>query len=143
MHLFIIPAWFDLLFDGLVAALAVWKGGWRERAIAVVQLVLFLLEDRFCDLRSCRPLIPWPSVITDGLILAVCLICAVRADRYWTLWACSFGLLALVSDFAAFIPGVTPWAWLSATLIWSYMLCAAVLWGVWTTARDRARLPAT
>jgi hypothetical protein len=144
VHLFVLPFGSSYVVAIATMILALRWGGWRERAILSAQLLLLVLEDGFCWLQPCVPLWPWPKVVVDGLILAICLACVVRAERYWVIWATAFGLLALVSDLMSFVPRVTPWAWVSATIIWSYMISVAVLWGVWTTARARrgASLPA-
>lgn len=134
MHLFAIPFWFSFAYVYGVAVVALWKGGWRERAIAFAPaLYPMLWRTHGWDGAS------WRAIVDDSLVLGLCLICAVGAKRYWTLWAASFALLALVSDLLAYAPHVTRWAWASASLIWSYMIDLAVLWGLWTTARDRAQ----
>ena len=74
----------------------------------------------------------WRFLLDDTAILALCLFCALRADRYWVIVASSFALLGVVSDLAVYIPGVSLWAFMSASLVWSYAVGLAVLWGVLT-----------
>jgi hypothetical protein len=129
MHLFVVPSWFNCLLFAALAVLAVWKGGRRERIIAVAQAVEMLVSIYLYPVGPTRP--TWREPVYDGLILAICLVCAVRADRYWTIWACSFALLGEISDLSLFA-GATHWAGFSASLLWSYAVAAAVLWGVLT-----------
>jgi hypothetical protein len=136
MHLFVIPVWGTPVLYASIALLAFWKGGWRERLLADLQLLLAAVEIAVCWAGACYPVQPCPVVIVDSLMLIACLICMVRAKRYWILCASSFGLLALVSDLMLFDRRVTLWASLSASIIWSYLLAASILWGVWTTARS-------
>lgn len=130
MTLFVIPTWFNCVLFALVAAVALWKGGIRERAISVAQAVEMITGLYFFPASTWAVPMLHPAAF-DGFVLAVCLACVVRADRYWTIWACSFALLDEISDLTIFV-GTTRWAWLSASLFWSYAVAAAVLWGVFT-----------
>ncbi|MEO8112946.1 MAG: hypothetical protein ABI655_01100 [Phenylobacterium sp.] len=140
LHLFIIPNWFSHLFLSSVTLLAFWKGGWRERVIASLQPVYVVVHSLWPEASY------WASDSLaggfergyDAVMLAVCLICARRADRYWVIWASAFALLSVVTDVAGqTVPHVTMWAYSSANVIWTYLLDAAILWGVWGSARDR------
>lgn len=135
VHLFVIPAWFATSLYLFVALAALWKGGWRERTLAWLELLLLAVERAACPGTACAPLFPAPQMVVDSLMLAACFVCLVRAERYWVVWASSFGLLALISDLTAFLPHVSQWAWHSATLIWSYLLAATILWGIGQNAR--------
>lgn len=130
MHLFVVPGWFNCVLFAALAALAFWKGGRRERIIAVAQAAEMVMSIYLYPVGPTRP--PWREPVYDGLILAICLVCVARADRYWTVWACSFALLGELSDLSLFSTGVTRWAGFSASLLWSYAVAAAVLWGVLT-----------
>lgn len=150
MHLFVIPFWFNVLVTEAVVLIAFWKGGWRERTVAGVHQVNALLSYA-CVLTSC-PLQSWDAprgmfvtvdLVTDGAILAACLICAARSDRYWPIWASAFALARIASDLLAFQPGVTLWASLSANLIWRYLIDACIVWGVWSYQRQRRQMALT
>lgn len=133
MHLFVIPGWFStILFAGL-AVLAIWRGGWRERTLAVALAVEMVLSIYLYPVGPTHPI--WREPVYDALILALCMACVVRAERYWSIWACSFALLGEISDLTIFAPGITHWAAFSASLVWSYAIGAAVLWGVLTHRR--------
>jgi hypothetical protein len=152
MHVFVIPGWFTSSLFVTLAAFAIWRGGGRERVIAIAQGIEMPLSTYLCSVATCRfgqhaPWVPdpmWRPAIDDGVILAICLACLVRAERYWIIWACSFALLGEISDLTIFATEITRWAWLSASLVWSYAVAGAVLWGVLThrdTANDRERSP--
>lgn len=130
MHLFVIPGWFNCVLFVALAAFAIWKGGRREIVIAVAQALEMLMSIYFYPVGPSRP--TWREPVYDGLILVICVACIVRADRYWSVWACSFALLGEISDLSLFVTGVTLWAGFSASLLWSYAIAAAVLWGVLT-----------
>ncbi len=131
MRLLVIPTWLVCVLFVVLAAIALWKGGTRERVIAVAQAIemptgVYLLPAGKVLLPLLHP------AVFDAFILAICLACVVRADRYWTIWACSFALLGEISDLSIFAAGVSRWAWLSASLVWSFAVAASVLWGVLT-----------
>jgi hypothetical protein len=130
MHLFVIPGWFTAILFVALAVFAIWKGGRREIVVAVALAVEMLVSIYLYPVGAAYPM--WRLAVDDGLILVVCLACLVRADRYWCVWACSFALLGEISDLTIFAPGITHWASFSASLVWSYAIGAAVLWGVLT-----------
>jgi hypothetical protein len=121
----------NYLLAAATLLLAVWKGGWRERAIAGVQLLQVLLAYYVCRTWACPE---WRPLADDAVMLAVCLACAVRGDRYWTIPASSFALLAVATD-GAILAGVAAPTAAWADLVWMYLLSAAILWGVFTAQR--------
>ena len=144
LHLFRIPDWFNVGFDCVVALVAFWRGAWRARAIAACQVVLDAWSFGVCLAWACwgpgRPsIMAWRPMGEHAVLLAVCLACVWRTDRYWVLWAGSLALLSIVTDTMSFIPEVSPWASGSANLVWSYSLNATVLVGVWPSVRARWR----
>jgi hypothetical protein len=135
VRLFVVPTWLTCTLFVAFAAIALWRGGTRERVIAVSQAVEMLTGIYLLPVgKAVLPM--WHPAFYDSFILVVCLACVVRADRYWTIWACSFALLGEISDLSIFATGITRWAWLSASLVWSYAVAAAVLWGVFTRRRN-------
>jgi hypothetical protein len=144
MHLFVIPNWLNTaVFVGL-AVFTLWKGGSRERVIAVAVAVEAIVSVYIFPAGPDRPM--WRTPVYDGVILAICIACVVRADRYWTIWASSFALAGEASDLTIFAPGISLWATFSASLFWTYAIEAAVLWGVLAhrgvgKAGPTARLP--
>lgn len=143
LHLFEFPHWLNQLWLGAITVLAFWKGSWRERAIASSQVLCTLLNRWLVCNAAC-----WAQggpdhmltlfVAEDLIVLAVCVGSAWRANRYWTIVAASIALAYLATDVVTVVsPAVTKWAFLSAQIFWFYALMTTVLWGVWTTARDR------
>jgi hypothetical protein len=145
VHVFLIPHWFTVTFGCSVALIALWKGDWRARVIGCSEVVMLAVGDYLCHTWACwgaaaPPLMLWRATIEDGFVLAICLACAWRAERYWVLWACSFGLLGVVSDtMGVFVPRVTAWADASASIIFTYLVVATVLVGVWSSPRAPAK----
>ncbi|MEO8115572.1 MAG: hypothetical protein ABI655_14390 [Phenylobacterium sp.] len=92
-----------------------------------------------------RPGLPpaWFEPLMDVVILAVCLTCALRSDRYWTIWASSFALLAIVVHLVwPLTSGLTFWTHAWAMNIWFGLTTTALLWGAWSTHRERTRAAA-
>lgn len=135
IHLFVIPWWICDLYILAVAAVAAWKGDWRARAIAFTQALLMIGWFPFCRPGYCFLPPALPPIVTDTVMLTVCVACVWRAERYWTIWVTSLTLLALITDLSSGLPGVTFWAWRSASLILSMAGSATILWGVWTSVR--------
>lgn len=141
VHLFYMPYWLHWSIGGIVTALAFWRGGWRERAVAGSQLATVLWAHQVCVLWTCwrgsPPLAMVNAIIVDPLALAVCIACSVRAPSYWPLWASSLALLQIVVDLVALLqPGWGSWPLAAASYILTYLVYVTVLWGVWTTRRD-------
>lgn len=140
MHLFVIPWQITYVWICTATLIAYWKGGWRERAIVSI----ILLEAMFWLIwvLTVGELHPqqhrlWRAAGDDLLTLAVCIGCALRAHRYWVIWASSIALANLTTDLLGLIPGVSLWASISGSLVWSYLLCAIVIWGALSFDRDR------
>ena len=139
MHLAVIPSWIDYALACAATLLALWQGGWRERAIAGAQQVLVVLAFNVCGTWACPD---WRPLAGDAALFAVCLACALRGRRYWTIPASSFALLSVVSDLMARGAGSAFWTSAASGRVWSYLLSVVILWGVWTSARDRSRAAA-
>lgn len=147
IHLFVAPPWlvFGLIVAG--AAVAEWRGGWAEKAVARAHLASVLLTRTLCSVVVCfgpeGPRPAWRPVVLDVAVLAVCLVVARRAKRYWVLVASSFAVLNVVTTLMGWAGlGVSWWAWTSADIIWHYALALTVLVGAWTAPQWRAGLSA-
>lgn len=72
-----------------------------------------------------------------GLFMALALI-ALRSPSFWPMWAAGFQLGALAVHLAASrMAHMLPAAYAESLAIWSYLVIAAVLGGVWMEARPR------
>lgn len=143
MHLFNIPVWIGLTYTAIATLLAFVGRDWRARAIAACQAASVIDVDVFCDAWACHTrTLQWLNVsrmaIEDLVTLAVCVVCLVRAKRYWVLWATSFVVLITITDaLLAFDAHVSQWAGASAIVVWNYALNTAILIGAWPSARAR------
>jgi hypothetical protein len=115
-----------------VTAFALWNGRWPERAVGATVMAVFLSEYPQ-PLLSTFP--TWLGLAGDVVILIVCVFCALRSDRYWTIAASSFALLSVVTHVLHDAHGVGLWAFLSAELVWTTMLVAALLVGALSARR--------
>jgi hypothetical protein len=73
--------------------------------------------------------------------LALCILyfwLAFRSRRYWPLFAASFQLLVILTHLGIVLdPSVRGWAYLTAEIIWSYLVLMTVAYGSWTAPRFR------
>lgn len=131
-----LPIWIwptALLF---VCGLAVVRGGDDERLaaggyLANWALSLVVFKDLSLDTQ-------WGVFVADVALLVLYIWLAMRSGRYWPLFATGFHLLAVVTHFAhALYDVVGGWAYITAQLIWSYMVIATIGYGAWTAPRYR------
>ncbi|MEO8115568.1 MAG: hypothetical protein ABI655_14370 [Phenylobacterium sp.] len=138
MQLFTVPGPVNLGYVLAATSLALWKGGWPGRTVAVALLLVNLQHLAFWAGSPSWGLPLWYEAGEDIVMLAVCLACALRSDRYWTLWASSFALLILMMDLVRpLTTGVTNWAYASSQLVWFYLLLAVLLSSAWPSGRAR------
>lgn len=114
-----------------VCALAVWRGRDEERlgaasVLAGWALTLMVFKSRSEDTQ-------WAVLAIDAVLFAILMWIAFRTRRYWPLFAAAFQLLLVVTHFArALDSGVSGWAYLTAGLVWSYLMLISVGYGAWT-----------
>jgi hypothetical protein len=121
-----------------VCALAVWKGGDEERLAAGGLLANWALSMMVFRARSED--VQWPIVLTDGALFALYLGIALRSRRFWPLFIAAFALLVLVTHLAHGLDAaVSGWAYLTAELLWSYLMLIALGYAAWTTTRQARR----
>lgn len=141
MHLFVIPDWINWSTTLLVPALAFWKGAWREKLLAATSLGAALFSTSLCHLWPCwqgpHPLWISGALVEDVVQLAACLVCVRRATSYWVIWVSALTLLCFISDLMSLMPVVSYWTYRSTNLILAYLVDGLILWGVWTTQRER------
>jgi hypothetical protein len=131
-----LPLWFGTLVTALVCGAALWKGGTEERLVAGALALNVILCAKLRD-------ISWPHVqlgefAIDVLTLAFFVAVALRTPKYWPLAAAAFQLLGVMTHVAKLIdPLLQQWAYITAGIIWTYMLFAAILTGTWNSWRAR------
>ncbi len=122
----------------LVSGFALWRGGWPERVASVANLLAWLVSP-FAENGRDWVDPQWGLLAVDAAFLGVLLVLALRTDRTWLLWACAFQLLGVVTHGAMMADrSVGAWAYLTASVIWSYLVLAALAVGAWTCWRRRA-----
>lgn len=122
-----------------VCGLAVWRGRDEERLAAGAYLAdwaltLVVFKDRSTDTQ-------WGVLVIDTILLGIYLWLALRSRRFWPLFAAGFQLLAIVTHLAMTLDRtVSGWAYLTAELVWSYLVLIAIGYGSWTAPRYAAPL---
>lgn len=88
--------------------------------------------------------VEWGILLIDIALLALLAWIALRSARYWPLFAAGFHLLAVVTHVARSVdPSVTGWAYITAEIIWGYLLAFTIGYGAWTAPRHgQANAPA-
>ena len=89
---------------------AAWRGGLPERAVGALLLVAAILS-------SAIPLTTWHEYVAlnrgllliDATLLAILMLVAVRANRYWPMWLAALQLVAIgVHGVRAYDPHILP-----------------------------------
>jgi hypothetical protein len=77
----------------------------------------------------------------DSIVLAILIWLALRSDRYWPIAAAAFQLLAIGTHWAHSLdPTLGNWAYVTAGIIWGYLLVAALAVGTFTHWRQGRRM---
>jgi hypothetical protein len=113
----------------VVCCLALWRGGRDERMAAFGILVGWLLTIAVVRATGGRQT---GVFIVDLCLLGVLLWIALRSAAWWPLFAAGFHLLAILTDVAHHVDRqLGAWAYLTAQVIWGYMLALTVGIGAW------------
>jgi hypothetical protein len=131
-----LPPWIGLAIGWTVSLAALWTGGRSERAVALGFLASWFTTALTKD-RAWSGL-QWGGFVGDALFLALLLCVALRSRKYWPLFAAAFQLLAVVTHAALLIDNkVGAWAYITAGVIWTYLLLFALAFGTWGSWRER------
>ena len=90
----------------------------------------------------------WPNLqlgafAADILMFGFLFGLALRTEKYWPLAAAGFQLLAVMTHLAKMADrNVQQWAYMSAQVIWTYLVMTALAVGAWNAWRAR-RQPAS
>lgn len=83
----------------------------------------------------------WAILVVDAGQFLVFLWIAMRSARYWPLSIAAFGLLQLVTHIAHAVDGgISTWAYMTGSLIWSYLILLSIGYGAWTAPRRYAEI---
>lgn len=119
-----------------VCAFAMWKGDEEERltglALAFAAIAApFLKDHRWLGLQ-------WGVLAVDAAFFLLILVIAFRTTKFWPLAAAGFQLLGLVTHAVITMEaGVRAWAYVTAGVIWSYLILIALAVGTWNAWRAR------
>lgn len=141
LHL-MLPFWLTpAVFVGL-CLVGLWFGGREERFTAGALLLAYAATLVFRD-RSWLGT-QWAGFMIDLAFLVLIGAIALRTRRYWPLAASGFQLLGVVTHAARMIdPNVHAWAYITAGVIWSHAVAAAVAVGAINHWRERRQLATT
>lgn len=98
------------------------RGGTPERLAALAYLMTYLAGVALTVQRSdAFQSVELGVLVTDAALAAVLVTIAVRANRYWTIWAASLQTVALTGHLAKFvIPEILAPAYAITLIAWSY-----------------------
>jgi hypothetical protein len=126
------------------AGFALWKGGQPERACAVAMVAAWLATVLLTDRRNNWVDPQWGVMAADLSLLTLLLWVALRANRFWPLWAAAFQLLGVITHVAIMADRtISGRAYYVAAVIWSYLVVIALAAGTWSAWRRRRLSPAS
>jgi hypothetical protein len=131
-----LPPWLAILVTVLVCGGALWKGGWEERVAAGVLLVTFAFTLLLRD--ASWPRVQVAELAADVGGLAVFFVIALRSRKWWPLSAAAFELLVVMTHVGKMLdPLMHQWAYLTAIIIWTYLILISLGVGTWNHWRAR------
>jgi len=131
-----IPHWVWDAVVILLCAATVWRGGREERIASVALLVGVLLSKLSYSHHGQQT--EWGVLAVDTALLAVLTWIALTTPRYWPLFAAAFQFLAVIIHLARMADrSLSGWAYISAEILFGYMLAGAIAVGVFNRWRER------
>jgi hypothetical protein len=131
MQIHEIPREISIAYAGLAIVVASFRGGDRVRVVGAIVLEQLLTGE--------PKAFPWLAGLPNDLIaLGACLLCLMRGRGAWLVWATAAALLSVATDILYGTGHAGRWAFLSASLVWFYVLVGAVFAGAITDS-DRVR----
>jgi hypothetical protein len=132
-----IPPWLGIALGWLVCGGALWKGGLSERFVAAGFLLSWFADAMLKDHRFVGP--QWAEFASDTAFFVLILVVALRSGRYWPLFAAAFQLLEVITHTASIVARhLSAWAYITANVIWTYLLLGSLAYGVWGHLRRGA-----
>lgn len=124
-----------------VCILAAWRGRDDERLAAGGLLANWALS--LVVFKSQSEETQWAVSLFDGALTILYFWIALRTRRYWPLFAGGFQLLVMVTHLGhAIDPRVSGWAYLTAQLLWAYLVMISIGYGAMTAPRRYADIEA-
>jgi hypothetical protein len=122
-YLFGFTLWFFII------GLAYWRGGWPERAVAVINLIGILVTPVVQE----RPFVAHFQLnilLIDFCVMVAFMVVALRSDRWWPLFATAAALMTVLTDLAYIWVHLSHRLALTGEVIWSYVAIFALAGGV-------------
>ena len=117
-----------------VCAETVWRGGDEERLAAGGLLANWALTILVYKSRSQET--QWAMLALDSALLLLYVWLALRSRRYWPIFVVGFQLLCVVTHLAHAVDrSVGGWAYITAGVIWSYLILFTIGYAAWTAPR--------
>lgn len=106
----------------LVSLYALLRGGSPERSAATMYLVAYMLSNLVTQLFGENyNQVQWLVLGVDVVLLGALFALALKANRYWGIWAAAFQLIAVVAHLAKILfPNIGAQAFAITLLLWSY-----------------------
>jgi hypothetical protein len=121
------------------SALALWRGRETERLAATTVLANWAIT--MVVYRATSRDTQWGILVVDLVELGVFLWIALRSQRYWPLFVAGFGLLQVLTHGAkALDTRVSAWAYITAEIIWAYLIVFTIAYASWSAPRRYAQL---
>lgn len=134
--------WLGLALMALICGAAFWQGGRWER-LAAAGFVLGVLTSVAVKDRHWIG-VQWAMLAVDVGYLGLLVVIAFASDRFWPIAASGFQLLGVVTHAARLIdPHVGAWAYITAGVIWTWLIMGALALGTYNYWRDRRQLAAS
>lgn len=129
-----LPPWLGFVVMFVVCSGAFIRGGVEERLTAGGLLTNVAATVVLRD--PSWPQLQRAGFAIDVLFLVLLLVIALRTVKFWPLAAAGFQLLAVLTHVAKMIdPELEQWAYITAIVIWTYLLLIALGVGVWNSWR--------
>lgn len=135
-----LPPWLGFVVMFVVCSGAFIRGGVEERLTAGglltnVAATVVMRDHSWPQLQSA-------GFIVDVLFLVLLLAIALRTSKFWPLAAAAFQLLVALTHVAKMIdPELEQWSYITAIVIWTYLLMTALGVGVWNSWRAWSYAP--
>ena len=134
-----IPKWIWDAVVVLVLVAAIWRGGRDERVAAIALAVGVVLSKLVYSHHGQQT--EWGVMAVDVVLLAVLLWIALVTHRYWPIFAAAFQFLAVIIHLAQIADrSLGGWAYISAEILFGYLLAGAIALGTLNAWRARAAL---
>jgi hypothetical protein len=136
-----IPKWIWDAIVVLVLGYTLWRGG-RDERVAAIALAIGVVLTKAVYVHQGQQT-EWGLLAVDAVLLAVLVWIALVSSRYWPIFAAAFQFLAVVIHLARMAdPSLSGWAYISAEILFGYLLAGAIVVGTVNAARARsAQLP--